>query len=174
VRRLVRVDGGVLDDRLAGIGGRRPGRRRVQTACEERSSIEVRVQVAVPGGVDARDPWHGRQHLGQLLGDRAGRLPEAPRQLEGYRHRQIAERAIGRVIDHERELRVGSEPVSILQHGGEPRAKRLMNRENHAANLRVSEESGSDLQPAECAPSFGSWTGLHVNAWQARCPPTAP
>jgi hypothetical protein len=29
-------------------------------------------------------------------------------------------------------LRVGSEPVPFLQHGGEPRTKRLVNGKNHA------------------------------------------
>ena len=57
VRRLVRVDGRVLDDGLARLRRRRrKGAEEAQPRAEKRRPIEEHVQVAVGRGLDARPP----------------------------------------------------------------------------------------------------------------------
>ena len=98
---LVRIDGRVLDDRL--LRWRRGGwsRRRGQARGQKRRAIEEAVQVTAGGRLDAHDPWNGQQGGRQLLCDDAWRLPEPPCELEGDREREVAQRAIRRVVDRD-------------------------------------------------------------------------
>ncbi len=97
VRRLVRVDGRVLDDGLAGRRGRR--RRGPEPGQQERRTIEEAVQVAVRRRLDAGDARHRPQCGRQLLGDDPWRLPQGTGELEGDGDRQVAERAVRRHLD---------------------------------------------------------------------------
>ena len=63
---------------------------------QERRSIQEQVEEAVRRDVDPGDARQGAERGGQFLGDRARRLLEGPRKLEGERHRQVAERSIRR------------------------------------------------------------------------------
>ena len=96
VRRLVRIDRGVLDD---GLARRRadgaPGRRRSQPARRARPAIEEEVDVAVRRRLDAGDAVDRAERGGDLLRDRARRLAQPARQLEGERDGEIAEGARG-------------------------------------------------------------------------------
>ena len=101
VRGLVRVDGGVLDDGLV-AGGRPPPPGRVEPGVEMMHPIEEKIDVAVGRRLDPRDALDLAEGAGQLLRDRARRLAQPSRQLECERHRQIAERAARRNVDHDR------------------------------------------------------------------------
>src|SRR5687768_9301533 len=96
VRRLVRVDRGVLDDRFAG------GRVRLdlplrQTVEEERPAFEEEVQVAVRCCRYRTYALERSERAGDLLSDRSRRLPQAPGQLERHRGAEVAELAVGRI-----------------------------------------------------------------------------
>ena len=90
MRRLVRVDGRVLDDGL---------QRRVRCDClagaepprEGGTAIDEQVDVAVWSGLDPRDSVDVAGPSRQLLRDRARGLPEAAGELEGDRDGEIAE-----------------------------------------------------------------------------------
>ena len=69
---------------------------------KKRAPVEKEIEVAVRRGVDARDA-RDRLHGGrELLRDGARRLLERSRELEGDRHGQVAERAVGRHLDRKR------------------------------------------------------------------------
>ena len=80
-----------------------------QACDQERRPVEKHVQVAVRRGVDARHAGNRRDDRRQLLRDRARRLPEDARQLEGDRDGQVAERAVGRHLDGKRRDLVDAE-----------------------------------------------------------------
>src|SRR5438874_4131349 len=96
MRGLVRVDRGVLHDRLAtGFEGRAasfPG----QPPLEPVRAIEKEVQIAVWRRIDARHAVDRPQSVGDLLRDRARRLPEPSREGEGHWNRDVAQYASGR------------------------------------------------------------------------------
>ena len=99
VRRLVRVDRRVLDDRLAGARarcGRRPGARR---SSRKRRPLEKDIQVAVGRGGDPGNAFERAERAGNLLGDRAWRLAQAARQLERDRRAEVAQLAVRRVLE---------------------------------------------------------------------------
>ena len=79
-------------------------RRRVwrQPARELRRAVEEEVDVAVRRRFDAREAVDRPERADDLLRDDARRLAQPARQLEGERHRQIAERAAGRNLDRNR------------------------------------------------------------------------
>ena len=108
VRRLVRIDGGVLDDRLLRPRGRRRQRaRQAEPGQEKGRAIEKHVEVAVGRGVDTGHTGDRPQGARQFLRDRARCLAQPARQVEGHRRSQIAERAVGRVFDRNCEVGVG-------------------------------------------------------------------
>ena len=128
VRRLVGIDGGVLDDRLF----RRDGLRRYllpDARQEERVAIEVQIQVAVGRRDDARHPRNVADRLRQLLGDRARRLPQRSRQLKGDRHGEIAEGAAGRYFD--RKIRYFFQAVLPADRRRDGVVDVSLNGENH-------------------------------------------
>ncbi len=98
VRRLVGIDGRVLDDRL--FRSDRLRRHLLPHARQEEGvAIEIQIQIAVGRRNNARHPRNLADRLRQFLGDRARRLPQRSRQLKGDRHREIAEGAVGRHFD---------------------------------------------------------------------------
>ena len=100
VRRFVRIDRRVLDDRL---GGRRRGRRGGRQPIEQKTApFEEEVQIAVGRGRHARDAFERAERAGDFLRNRPRRLPQPPRQLEGDRRAKIAEFAVWRVIEDDR------------------------------------------------------------------------
>ena len=101
VRRLVRVDRRVLDDRLPG-GADAAAAGAGEPAGEKAGPIEEEVDVAVRRRLDARDAVDGAEGADDFLGDRARRLAEPARQLERERDREIAERAARRDLDRDR------------------------------------------------------------------------
>ena len=133
VRRLVRVDGGVLDDGLrSSIVHRRSsivGRR--QLSARERDPIEVDVQVAVRRGVDARDAVDRAERGRELLRDRPWRFAQPPRQLEGNRRRQIAELALRRILDRQLGQRVRRKLIELLKCLQQPFPQAFVNWKNH-------------------------------------------
>ena len=102
VRRLVRVDRGVLDDRLPGPAvwnrssfWRQPSREVCRTIQEE-------VDVAVRRRLDACEPVDLPQGADDLLRNGARGLAQPSRQFEGERDRQITERPAGRDLHRDR------------------------------------------------------------------------
>ena len=100
VRGFVGVDGRVLDNSLA-LGGSAARRRRQDPdpLLEERRPVDEDVEVAVGRGRDASDAIAGGETCGDLLGNRLGRLAQAPGQLECDRRAEIAHGPIGRRFD---------------------------------------------------------------------------
>ena len=74
---------------------------------EKGRPIEKHVEVAVGRGVDTGHAGNRPECARQFLRDRARRLAQAARQIEGDRRSEIAERAVGRVFDRNREVGVG-------------------------------------------------------------------
>ena len=95
VRRLVRIDGRVLDDGLARTARRE--RPRPASGSQPRlqpvGAIQEEVEVAVGRGLDARDAVDRPERAGQLLGDGARRLAQPAGERERDRHGDVAERA---------------------------------------------------------------------------------
>ena len=101
VCRLVGIDRRVLDDGLA--AGVRPRRcSRGQPFAQERRSLEEEVQITVRCRGDALDAFERSEVTGDLLRNRPRRLAQPPRQLERHRRAEVAEVAIGRVLEGER------------------------------------------------------------------------
>ena len=117
VRGLVRIDGGMLDHGLAGFD---PQRRDLAAhpADQKRGAIEIEIEIAVRCDVDPRDSRDRSDRAGDLLGDGPRRLAQRPRQLERDRHRQIAQRAVGRDFDGERrKIDLGELPADRVGDG---------------------------------------------------------
>jgi hypothetical protein len=102
VRRLVRVDGGVLDDCLVvrAVGGRCGARR--QPPPDLRFAIEEEVDVAVRRCLDARESGQRAEGADDFLRDGARSFSQAAGELEGERNREIPERAPRRHFDRNR------------------------------------------------------------------------
>jgi hypothetical protein len=110
VRRLVRVDRRMLDDRF--LHGCAVGRHLLPDARnEKRQPVEIQIQIAVGRRFDTSHTGNDADGLRQLLRDRARRFAKRPRQLKGDRHSQIAQRA-GRRHFHGKRRHVGeAEPL---------------------------------------------------------------
>ena len=128
VRRLVRVDRRMLDDRLLRRDGL--GRHLLPDARDdERRTVEVEVQVPVRRRDDALDAGNRAHRLRQFLRDRARRLAKRTRELEGDRDGEIAERAGRRHLDRERR-HVGD--AEVLADRGRNRVVDVaLNAQNH-------------------------------------------
>ena len=116
VRGLVRIDGRVLDDGLSGSD--RPYRVRGSDPngtifATKRHAIQVDIQVPVRRGLDAAMPSIGPERGGELLRDRARRLAQPARQLEGDRRREVAELALGRILDRQLRQRVRRKLIQL-------------------------------------------------------------
>jgi hypothetical protein len=128
VRRLVRVDRGVLDDRLF----RRSRLRRHLLAYprqQKREAIEVEIQVAVRRSDDTRHARNRADGLRELLRDHARRLALCARELKGDGHRQIAHRAAGRHFHRERR-HIGDR-ILAADRAGDGVVHLSLNAQNH-------------------------------------------
>ena len=115
VGRLVRVDGGVLDDGLLALpgGGRRRGP--ADTGARETGSIEEQVEVAGAGRLETAEVLPAGRRLGDLRRDEAGRLPEDAGEVERDGDGEVAHLPVGRILDHDRGRRVGREAVQLAE-----------------------------------------------------------
>src|SRR5262245_10138009 len=101
VRGLVRIDRGVLDDELAGLGLRALGLR-TDYMGENLGAVEEDVQIARACDLDSRDAGHRGQTFGEFGREfarillLAGRGLDALGQIERDRESQIAEFGSGR------------------------------------------------------------------------------
>ena len=138
VRRLVRVDGGVLDDGLFG-SGRRRRRAAVQPGVEMVHPIEEEIDVAVRR-FDPREPVHAPELSDDLLRDDLRRLAQPSSQLECERHRQIAEGAPGRDVDDNGGKRriIGSDAVESGHGFGNTGTDDALDGKNHAGLAAAS------------------------------------
>ena len=107
------------------------GRWSTDHALREGDSIQIDVQVPVRRGLDARDAVYRAERGSELLGDRARRLPQAPRQLEGDRRREIAELALGRILDRQVRQRVRRKLIKVLKCREQPFPQAFVKWKNH-------------------------------------------
>ena len=98
---------------------------------QKRGPVQEAIQVAVRRGLDARQALDRSDRGGQLLRDRARRLSQAPRELECDRQRQIAQRAVRRVVDDDGRHVAGRQAELGREHGVQACAEDVVNRENH-------------------------------------------
>ena len=92
VRRLVRIDGSVLDDRLR-FAGRLRLNLSPQPLDNKRGAIEKEIQIAVGRRDDSGHTGNLANGRRQVLGDRARRAPQRPRELKRDGDGQVAQRS---------------------------------------------------------------------------------
>ncbi len=131
VRRLVGVDGGVLDDRLARPAARRPTDRACEPLHEERGAVEEEIEVAVRRRRHLRHALDGTECRGNLLRDRPGRLPQPPGELEGDRGSEVAERTVRRIVEHHLRLCAGVERIQRREHTSDVIAEAIVESQDH-------------------------------------------
>jgi hypothetical protein len=148
VRGFVRINRGVLDDDLFARGLAVRMLRRGRPAAKPLGAIEEEVEVPVRRRLDARHPRHASQRRRELLRDDARRLPQAAREREGQRHRDIPQRPARRCFEGNvrKDGVVGREVVQALHGLGNSRAHLLLNRKNH--NCSVIRSSDGFIVPA--------------------------
>ncbi len=129
VRGLVRVDRRMFDDDLAAGFGR--AAFAPEPLSGQGRSVEKEVEVPVGRRVHTCHAGNRAERVRDLFRDRARRLPQPARQLEGDGDRQIAERAAGRNVDHDRRLIVGCNRKSVGERVGERGADGSVNGQNH-------------------------------------------
>src|SRR5690606_32726301 len=135
VCRLVGIDRRVLDDRLAfrlprAAGGRCGGGANPQALEQERGTVDEYVEIPARRGLDARDAVTGGETGRDLLGNGARRLAQPPRELEGDRRTDVAQRAIRRCF--ERDVQRSRVDVPQLgDDGADPRPDSIVQRKNH-------------------------------------------
>ena len=98
---------------------------------DEGDAIEIDVQVSVRRGLDACDAVDRAQRRGDLLGDRAGRLAQPARQLEGDGRREVAQLALGRIFNRQLRQRVGRQLIQVLERRQQPFPQAFVNWKNH-------------------------------------------
>src|SRR5688572_25449709 len=131
MRRLVWIDRGVFDNRLAAAGARRRRRRTVQALDQETPPFEEDVQVAVGRGRDARDAFERAKRAGNLLSDGSGRLAEPPRELERDGRAEIAEVALRRILERDGWRRGRVEAIKLLEQPCQMRAQPFVCGQDH-------------------------------------------
>jgi len=101
-------------------------------------AVEEQVQVAVRRGLDPDHSVDRSERAGEFLRDRARRLPQAARQREGDRDRDVTERAVGRRLErHLGDGRVVGRKIEEAADGvGDARPYELMNGQNHSKMFR--------------------------------------
>jgi hypothetical protein len=131
VRRLVRVDRRVLDDRFAGAGtrGRLHGAR--EALEQERKTTEEDVQVSVGGGGHARDAGDRAERARNFLRDGARRLAQSAGELERDGRAEVAQFAVGRILDDHRRLRCLVQRVQCREHTSDMIADAILKGQNH-------------------------------------------
>ena len=96
VRGFVRIDCGVLDDRLGsiGAGGRGFLLGLHERACEKFCAVEEKIQITGASHFDSGDAWNRLQRIRNFLCERARRLLQALGEFEadrrgGFAHGQL-------------------------------------------------------------------------------------
>ena len=139
VRRLVRVDGGVLDDRLDGVahlGCRGPTADAGSAAAlppvaeQERRAVEEQIEVTVRG-LDRAMPGTAAERARRFprrstFGALRSRWASSNASGQG----EVAEFAVGRVVDHDRRNRSASRRTAT-ERGGDAIADKLVDWEDH-------------------------------------------
>jgi hypothetical protein len=146
VRRLVRVDGGVLDDDFFV----RVFRGRLEAALQPRfqplGSIEKEVDVAVRGRFDARNAVDLPERPRKFLRDGPRRLAQPTGQREGDRDGEVSKCAPRRCF--ERHLAddgiLRRDAVKTADGLGHMTTNELVNGENHCSSV-IRSGNGSDI-----------------------------
>ena len=101
------------------------------TCSREGDAIKINIQIAVRRRLDARDAVDRAERGRELLCDRARRFAQPPRQLEGDRRREIAELALGRILDRQVRQRVRRKLIELLKRRQQPFPQAFVNWKNH-------------------------------------------
>ncbi len=133
VRGFVGVNGGVLDDGFFRVRRRRrQPAREAEPRQQKAGPVEEHVEIPVGRRFDPRHARNGSERGRQLLGNHARRFAQPAGQIERDRRAEVAERAIGRVLDGDDEIGIG-DAVQPGEHGPHTRPDLFMQRKNHAA-----------------------------------------
>ncbi len=152
VRRLVRVDCRVFDDRLVAGGWRHPVRLG-EPGRQVMRPIEKKIEVPVRGRLDAGDAVDGAEGAGHFLGDDTRGLAQAAGELECQGDGEVPEGAArGNVDRHAGQDRViGRDVVQARDGLGHAAANELLDGKDHAGV-----ESGSETSMIRCPDEFDS------------------
>jgi hypothetical protein len=131
VRRLVGVDGRVLDDGLHTGDGTARCAALAEVCAQEGGPVEEDVHVAVGRRLDASHALDGPTAAATSCAMARGGLPQAPGQLEGERQREVAHRAVGWHFEGQRWRVFGGNPEERLEDPGDAGANGVVNRQNH-------------------------------------------
>ena len=140
MRRLVRIDRGVLDDGLS-LGD--PRRRRAavcETFEKKRRALEKEIQIAVRCRGHTRNAFERSEGAGNLLRDRARRLAQAAGQLERDRRTEVTQFAIRRIVEDDACQRLRVEAVERPQHAADVCADAVVNGQDHRRRVTVMAE----------------------------------
>ena len=129
MRRLIRVDGGVLDDRLA-LGVTIRGRR-CEPVEQERRAIQEEIEIAVGRRGDMADTGQRTEVLGHFLRDRARGFAQPPCQLERRRCAEITEVPVWWILQGWWGQRGRLDRVQPGNHLNQVVAEALVNGQNH-------------------------------------------
>ena len=137
VRRLVRVDRGVLDDGLRSAD--RPSSTGLSSARRPSTAAYARTPRDPDRCSDSRSapPRRGRcrrsvpSAAASSCAIARGALRSAPRQLERHRRREVAELALGRILDRQMRQRVRRELIELLKRRQQPLPQAFVNWKNH-------------------------------------------
>ena len=137
VRRLVRVDRRMLDD---GLGVRRLSSAAVvlpQPSQGECRPVEEEIDVSAGRCFDPGELLDRAERGGNLLRDRARRLAQAARQLEGERDGKVPQGARRRDRDGDGQQCgvIGSDAIEAPDGLGHTGANELMNGKNHRSSI---------------------------------------
>jgi hypothetical protein len=162
MRRLVWIDRGVLDDRLAGPG-RSAASVGLHPADDRCRAIEEEIDVAVRRRFDPAEPFDRAQRRGYLLRDRSRRFAQAAGEAEGERDSEIPERAPGRELDGDvgQKRIVQGDTVQTADGIGYARTHEFVNRQNHEGSV-IRGTIGR--RPAVFMADFSNiirWAALH-------------
>ena len=124
-----------LAEATAGVEG---GRER--DAPYKRDAIEVDVEIAVRRGFYAADSLNRSERWRQFLRDCRGGLSQPASELERDRRREVAELALGGILDRELRQLVRRNLVQLLEHGQHSFPQTFVNWKNHERIVIISVE----------------------------------
>ena len=131
---LVRIDRGVLDDRLArdraSLSADAMGERGARPP-HECDAIQVNIQISVRGGFYPADAFNRSERRRQFLRDRARGLSQTASELERDGSREVAELALGRILDRQWRQLVMGNPIQMAEHGQQASPQAFLKWKNH-------------------------------------------
>ncbi len=150
VRGFVRIDAGVLDDGLGGVRDGRGGFVSGFFACGAKKvgAVEKEIQVASAGHFDARDSLDRLQRVGDLLRQRAGRLPHLLGEFEAQRGGCFAHGELRRALEDDGNVHFVALVNVVLQRFADTIFDGLIH--EHPLAQRVRRRSGKGA---------GNWEG---------------